>query len=73
MVGGCASHDICLNVLGFFRCPILGGLYGVLLVVGWADPESEPQLKMCCLYEVIHDLETFLSHISNTYVLSFNA
>ena len=47
--------------------PVLGSYYGILFAMSWAEPESEPQLKMCCLCEVCHDLGTFLSHINETY------
>ena len=76
VVGGCMSRDICLDVLGFaagLRCLYLGDWYGLPFVVGWAEPESEPQLKMCYPYEVIHDLGTFLSRNNKTYALPISA
>ena len=69
VVGGFASRDICLDQgAEWFGCPgicrgiavsLSGGQHGLLFVGGWAEPESEPQLKVCCLYEVIHNFGTF--------------
>ena len=36
-----------------------GGVIRRPIVVGWTEPESEPQLKVCYPYEVIRDLGTF--------------
>ena len=50
-----------------------GGVIRHPIVVGWTELESEPHLKMCYPYEVIHDLGTFFSHINKTYALTINA
>ena len=45
--------EISVGCPGFavrLQCPFLERQYGVLFVVDWAEPQSESQLKMCCVH-----------------------
>ena len=74
VVGSCMSRDICPGICRGIAVSLSGRVIRRPTVVGWAEPESEPQLKMCYRYEVIRDLGTFFfSRINKTYALTINA
>ena len=53
------SRDICPGICSGIAVSLSGGVIRRPIVVGWIEPESERQLKMCYPYEVIRDLGAF--------------
>ena len=47
VVGGYMSRDICPGVCSGIAVSLSGGVIRRPIVVGWTEPESEPQLKIC--------------------------
>ena len=59
VIGSCMSRDICPGICSGIMVSFSGGVIRCLIAMGWKEPESEPELKMCYLHEVIRDLGTF--------------
>ena len=59
VVGSCMSRDICPGICSGIAVSLSEGVIQRPIVVGWTGPESEPQLRMCYPYEIIHDLGAF--------------
>ena len=47
VVGGCMSQDICPRICSGIAVSLSGGVIRNPIVVGWAEPKSEPQIKIC--------------------------
>ena len=47
VVGGCMSQDICPRICSRIVVSLSGGVIRNPIVVGWAEPKSEPQIKIC--------------------------
>ena len=41
------SRDICPGICSEIAVSLSGGVIWRPIVVGWTEPESEPQLKIC--------------------------
>ena len=52
VIGGCASRDICLDVLGFavgLRCPFLGGGVNTASYLSWTGQGLNQNLNSKCV------------------------
>ena len=47
VVGDCMSQDICPGICSEIVVSLSGGVIQSPIVVGWAEPKSEPQIKIC--------------------------